>query len=277
MQEVARASCAQSKPIPIRDQRQLEVGWARLARAMRLAPAMSGDFSRSNARGRSDLHSSNDGWTSQAHGRPGIPQDRRGMNAASSPFRQNGDSHLAETGRSGFRKQIDGLGWPRAHLCIDTSSRSARRGACSAGRVTGRPRNSAWRAKVGFGGECGGSRAARADGAVVWAWDRRGRAAGLYGARFEGSHHALGTADAAKWVKRREYCLKQPRATISMDITTGLRRRPTVFAAERRRGPLPRWKRRSPEGGTGRASYCFTLPTSFSLSFFLKGGTAEED
>ena len=30
-------------PQPMPDQRQLEVGWARLARAMRLAPAMSGD------------------------------------------------------------------------------------------------------------------------------------------------------------------------------------------------------------------------------------------
>jgi hypothetical protein len=32
------------------------------------------------------------------------------MNAASSPFRQNGDSRLAATGRSEFREQIDGLG-----------------------------------------------------------------------------------------------------------------------------------------------------------------------
>ena len=45
-------------------------------------------------------------------------QDRRGMNAASSPFRQNGDSRLAATDRSGFRRQIDGLGWLRATLCI---------------------------------------------------------------------------------------------------------------------------------------------------------------
>jgi hypothetical protein len=44
--------------------------------------------------------------------------DRRGMNAASSPFRQNGDSRLAATGRSGIRQQIDGLGWPRAIICI---------------------------------------------------------------------------------------------------------------------------------------------------------------
>jgi hypothetical protein len=40
-------------------------------------------------------------------------QDRRGMSAASSPFRQNGVSRLAATGRSGFRQQIDGIGWPR--------------------------------------------------------------------------------------------------------------------------------------------------------------------
>jgi hypothetical protein len=47
-------------------------------------------------------------------------QARRGMSAASSPFRQNGDSRLAATDRSGFREQIDGLGWPRANVCIDT-------------------------------------------------------------------------------------------------------------------------------------------------------------
>ena len=71
---------------------------------------ISPDFSRSNARGRSDLRSPHDAWTSQTHENPGIRQDRRGMSAASSPFRQNGDSRLAATGRSGFRKQIDGLG-----------------------------------------------------------------------------------------------------------------------------------------------------------------------
>ena len=120
MPDVARTSCAQSRPIPIRDQCQLQVGWARLARAVRIPPTMSGDFSRSNARGRSDLHSPNDAWTSQTHDSPGMLQDRRGMNAASSPFRQNGDSRLAATGSSGFREQIDGSGWSRASLCINT-------------------------------------------------------------------------------------------------------------------------------------------------------------
>ena len=83
-------------------------------------PPLSLDFSGSNARGRSDLHSPNDAWRSQAHDSPGMLQDRRGMSAASSRFRQNGDSRLAATGRSGFRKQIDGLGLPRANLYIET-------------------------------------------------------------------------------------------------------------------------------------------------------------
>jgi hypothetical protein len=39
-------------------------------------------------------------------------QNLRGMSAAYSPFRQNGDSRLAAIGRSGFREQIDGLGEP---------------------------------------------------------------------------------------------------------------------------------------------------------------------
>jgi hypothetical protein len=42
--------------LPLRDQYQPEVGWARLSRVMSLAPIISLDFSRSNARGRSDLH-----------------------------------------------------------------------------------------------------------------------------------------------------------------------------------------------------------------------------
>jgi hypothetical protein len=83
-------------------------------------PTMSGGFSRSNARGRTDLHSPNDAWTSLTHGRPGIRQARRGTKTASSPFRQNGDSRLAATGSSGLREQIDGLGWSRANLCIST-------------------------------------------------------------------------------------------------------------------------------------------------------------
>ena len=63
--------------------------------------------------------SPNDASASQPHISPGIRKDRRGMNAASSPFHQNGVSRLAATGRSGFRQQIDGLGLPRASLYIE--------------------------------------------------------------------------------------------------------------------------------------------------------------
>ena len=120
MPDAARTFCAQSKPLPIRDQCQLEVGWARVARAVSLAPTTSLHFSRSKSRGRNDLHSPDDAWTSLTHGRPGIRQARRGMSAASSPFRQNGDSRLAATGRTAFRQQIDRLGWPHASINVNT-------------------------------------------------------------------------------------------------------------------------------------------------------------
>ena len=73
---------------------------------MHLAPTIAG-LIEVEAWGRSDLHSPNDAWTSQPHDGLGIRQDRRGMNAASSPLCQNGDSRLAATGRSGFGEQID--------------------------------------------------------------------------------------------------------------------------------------------------------------------------
>jgi hypothetical protein len=121
MPDLATTFCAQSRPYRSATNASLtEVGWARHARAMRLALTTSLDCSWSNARGRSDLHSPKDAWISQTHESSGILQDRRGMNAASSPFRQSGVSRLAATGRSGFRRQIDGTGWPRATLvCID--------------------------------------------------------------------------------------------------------------------------------------------------------------
>ena len=180
------------------------------------------DFSRSNARGRGDLHSDLPKLRMDVpkHGRPGIRQDWRGMSAASSPFRQKGDSRLAATGRSGFRQRRS-TGWAGRVQYQHRHSRSARRCACSAGRMTGRPRYSARRAKVGFGGEFGSNRAARADGTGVG----YGTVSREQLARMErdlAAHTAaLGTADAAKWVKRPDYCLTQPRATITMNMPTG--------------------------------------------------------
>jgi hypothetical protein len=107
---------------------------------------------------------------------------------------------------------------------------------------------------VGFGGEFGGSRAARADGAGLWAWDRRAEQLARMERDWAAHTAALETADASKWVNRQEYCSTQPRATISMSMSAGPCGRSVTEAAERRRGPLPHWKRQTPEGGTGRVS-----------------------
>jgi hypothetical protein len=78
-------------------------------------------------------------------------------------------------------------------------SRSARRGACCAGRVIGRPRYSARRAKVvGFGGEFGGSPGG--ESGRDWCMDvgRPVRAATTQGTRLGGSHHGLGNGGCCK-------------------------------------------------------------------------------
>jgi hypothetical protein len=95
---------------------------------------------------------------------------------------------------------------------------------------------------VGFGGECGSSRAARADGAVVWVWNRRSEQLARTEHDWAAHATAFGTAGAAKWVNRHEYCLTQPRATISINIPTGPSGRPAAEAAERRSGAPPQLK-----------------------------------
>ena len=81
---------------------------------------------------------------------------------------------------------------------------------------------------MGIGGECGGSRAARADGAVVWVGNRRSEQLARMERDLAAHTTALETADAAKWVNRQEHCSTQPRATISMSIPTGPCGRPTM-------------------------------------------------
>ena len=194
MPDVARTYCAHSRPIPTRDQCQFQVGWARLARAVRIPPTMSWDFSRSNARGRSDLHSPNDVWTSQAHGSPGMLQDRRGMNAASSPFNQNGVARLAATDRSGFRRQIDGLGWLRASLCINI--RDLRDGA----RGLGDRQAPIFRQESEGGIRRRVRRQPGGESGRDWCMDVGPpvRAAATQGTRLGGSHHGLGNGGCCK-------------------------------------------------------------------------------
>ncbi len=132
MPDLAIASCTHTRPMQDRDRCRLDAGWAPLRASL---PSYRW-ASRCRMRGaRGDLHSPKDAWTPQPHG---IRPYRRGMIAASSPFRQNGVSRLAATEGSPADRR------DRPTAC-DTMQhawplRPARRTACSAGRSPRRPR-----------------------------------------------------------------------------------------------------------------------------------------
>ncbi len=228
---LARTFCAQNRPIPIRDRRQLHAGWARLAGSMRFVPTISLDFSRSNASGRSDLHSPKDAWTSQTHDLSGILQNQRGMNAAPSPFRQNATLASQRPVARGFASRSTGLAGRVRHYTSTLKIRARTRAFRGPGD----------RQALIFRQESEGgirrrirrqrSRAARADGTDVWARNRRSEQPARRERDWAAHTIALGTADAAKWANRQETCLAQPRGTISMSRTNCHCGRPNVEAA----------------------------------------------
>ena len=87
---------------------------------------------------------------------------------------------------------------------------------------------------MGFGGEFGGSRVARADETGAWMYDRQSEQLPRRGRDWAAHAMVLGTVDAAKWVSRQKNRLPQPRATISTSMAAGRCGRPTAEAAERR-------------------------------------------
>ena len=164
----------------------------------------------------------------------------------------DGVSRLAATGRSGIREQIDGLGWPRASLCIDTGDPrdyalfrhpGGRQAPIFRQESEGGIRR---RMRKQPGGESG-RRWCLGMGPSV-------RAAGTYGARFGGPHHGLGNGgccevgkaagelfDAAARDDQHEYVDKSQREVGHVSS----RAAPVAPA------PL---ETPSAEGGTGRAS-----------------------
>ena len=156
--------------------------------------------------------------------------------------------------------RADRRAWLAAWKPMHRHSRSARQCACSAGRLTGRPRYSARRVKVGFGGECGGSRAARADGAVVWAWKRRAEQLARMERDLMAHTTALGTADAAKWVGG---CCEVGEPAGALFNAIARDNQHEYFdrsLRETSRGSSrgvwgPQWKFLAGEGGTRRASF----------------------
>ena len=128
---------------------------------------------------------------------------------------------MPRSDRSLGASPADRRNWQAACDIIHRHSRAARR-ACSARRVTDIPSGQRrWDSEANA--EAAGR--ARVPGTHAWVYDRRikqlARMEGDWAARTT----ALGTADVAKRVNRQEYCLTQPRATISMSRTTG---RPTA-------------------------------------------------
>ena len=127
-----------------------------------------------------------------------VPSARQARNAARSARHErsvvavpsDGVSRLAATGRSGFREQIDGLGWSRANLCIGT--RDPRDYALF--RYPGGRQAPIFRQES----EGGIRRRMRKQpgGESGWRWwqdmEPSIRAAGTYGVRFDGPQHGLG-------------------------------------------------------------------------------------
>jgi hypothetical protein len=106
----------------------------------------------------------------------------RGTKSASTPLRQSGVSRLAATDGAGIRRQIDGIRGGVRHCASTLKIRATTRVSTLKIRATTRVfRGPSDRqapifrqeSEGGIRGEFGGSRAARADGTDVWAWDRR--------------------------------------------------------------------------------------------------------
>jgi hypothetical protein len=242
MPDVAKASCARSRPIPIRDQCQLEVGWARLDRAMRLASTTSLDSSTTSLDSRGRMRGVGATCTAPTtHGRPkrmtapecckigaGRTQRRR-LSVSTASLASQRPTARGFAGRStglagcvqyyasvseicATRRVFRGPGDRQAPIFRSESEGGIRR------RVRRQP-----------GGESGRD----------WCMDvvTPVRAAGMPGVRLGGSHHGLGNGGCCKVGEPAGYRLTQPRATISMSRTTGLCGRPSAEAAERRLGP----------------------------------------
>ena len=90
---------------------------------------------------------------------------------------------------------------------------------------------------MGLGGECGNSRAARADGTHVCAWDRRSEHLARVECDCAAHTTGLETVDAAKWVHRPKDCAAKARKRRGINVTAGPCGRSTAESARRRRGP----------------------------------------
>jgi hypothetical protein len=90
---------------------------------------------------------------------------------------------------------------------------------------------------VGFGGECGNSRAARADGTDVWAWNCRSEQLARMERDWAAHTTPVGRADAAKGVHRPKNCAAKACKRRGINMKAGPCGRSNAESARRRRGP----------------------------------------
>jgi hypothetical protein len=164
--------------------------------AMRLAPTISLDFSRSKSRGMSDLHSPNDAWTSQTHA---VPDTARSARHDRSVVAFPSERHLSSrSDRSLGVSPADQRYWPAACDTMHRHSRSARR--CAGPDIP--PGERRWDSEASSEAAGRHERTALMSGY------------GTFGLSSSHAGSAIGrltprsweTADAAKWVSRREHC-----------------------------------------------------------------------
>ena len=103
---------------------------------------------------------------------------------------------------------------------------------------------------MGFGGECGNSRAARADGTHAWVWDRRLEHLARMERDWAAHTTPVETADAAKGVHRPKDCAAKARNRRGINVKAGPCGRSNAESAKRRRGALLHEENRnSPDAG----------------------------
>jgi hypothetical protein len=148
MPDLARVFCVHRRPTAYtRPMQQLEVGWARLARAMLFAPTISLDFSRLRG-GRSDLHGRPKRMKAPEYCKIGAGRTEYCKIGAGRTQRQGCSDRTASLAsqRPVARESASGSTGLTGRVRIYASTREIRATTC----VTGRPRHSARRAKEGF-------------------------------------------------------------------------------------------------------------------------------
>ena len=125
---------------------------------------------------------------------------------------------------------------------------------------------------MGFGGECGNSRAARADGTHARVWDRRFEHLARMERDWAAHTTPVETADAAnlKGMHRPKdsSCAAEARRRRGINVTAGPCGRSNAESARRRRGPSSMGKNRTLSGQVQTGFFFWVLEHPETIVFF---------